>query len=107
MNQTTDPIRDLHEAALEGVVRLSIRCGKARDPRETWAYAEGASMSWAFYRAMERLAEMDPNGTASFAAELIGELEGATYGDLMCDVANGLGFDTEKWINHEHEQPTA
>lgn len=102
----TEPhrIRDLHEAALEGAIRLSIRCGKARKPQETWAYAEGASMSWAFYRAMERLAEMDPNGTRSFAVELIEELEDATYGDLMCDIASDLGFDTEKWISAEHDR---
>lgn len=100
---TTDPVRDLHEAALEGAIRLSIRCGKSRDPKETWAYAEGASMSWAFYRAMERLGEMDPEGTKGFAAELIDELEMANYGDIMCDVAEGLGFDSDKWVEHEYE----
>ena len=98
---TDNSIRDLHEAALEGAIRLSIRCGKAPDANQMWAYAEGASMSWAFHRALKRLTELDPEGTAAFAADLIDDLEMGNYGDVMCDVAQELEFDSEKWCNLE------
>jgi hypothetical protein len=100
---STDPVRDLHEAALEGAIRLSIRCGKATDPKYMWAYAEGASMSWAFHRTMKRLADVDPDGVHAFAEDLLDDLEMANYGDIMTDVAEAFGFDAQKWIDHEHE----
>ncbi|KOU59918.1 hypothetical protein ADK57_32150 [Streptomyces sp. MMG1533] len=98
---TTDPTRDLHEAALEGAIRLTIRGAKARTPQDRWAAAQGASMSWAFHQALTRLVELDPDGTAAFAADLVEELEDGSYGDDMCDTAVELGFDPQPWIDVE------
>ncbi|MFB9558590.1 hypothetical protein, partial [Streptomyces roseoviridis] len=96
------PVRSLNEAALEAANRLSIRTGKVRDPHQMWAYATGAAMSWAFYQALERLTELDPEGTAAFASDLAEELEDGDYGDLMADAARAHGFDTEKWFDAEN-----
>lgn len=109
MTQPATPadIHHLHEAALEGAIRLSIRCGKSRNPRDTWAHAQGASMSWAFHQALTRLTELDPEGTTAFAADLIEELEDGNYGDAMCDTALDLGIDPEPWIDLEHKPDPA
>ncbi|GLP64257.1 hypothetical protein TUSST3_08770 [Streptomyces sp. TUS-ST3] len=104
---TDNPISNLHEAALEGAIRLTIRGAKARTPQDRWAAAQGASMSWAFHQALARLAEVDPEGTAAFAADLVEELEDGTYGDDMCDTATGLGFDPQPWIDVERSPANA
>ncbi|MER5706017.1 hypothetical protein [Streptomyces sp. NPDC002122] len=102
MSDETVAVRRLNEAALEAANRLSIRCGKAPDANQMWAYGTGAAMAWAFYQAMERLTEIDPDGTGAFAADLVEELDSGDYGELMSDVARDLGFDPQPWFDAEN-----
>ncbi|MEU7032689.1 hypothetical protein ABZ958_03260 [Streptomyces sp. NPDC046237] len=95
--------RQLTEFALESANRLSIRTGNASDPQHMWACATGAAAAWALYQALERLTELDPEGTAAFTSDLAEELEDGDYGDLMADAARAHGFDPTPWFNAEHD----
>jgi hypothetical protein len=95
-----DPVRALHMAALHGAIVLSIRCGKAAEP---WADAKGASMGWAFHRALKQLAKVDPAGVRAFADDLLEDLEMCHYGDSMVDAATAMGFDPDEWIDAEQD----
>lgn len=100
MNQ----VRSLHEFALEARIRLLMRTGKAQTPQDMWAMATGTAAAWAFHRALQRLAEVDPKGTGDFVAELIEELELPDFAEDAGDIAERMGFDPQAWIDAEYTQ---
>jgi hypothetical protein len=97
----TDPVRDLHEFALNAHIRLGMRTGKAKDPQSMWELASGTAAAWAAHRLLARLTEIDPDGAAAFAAELSDELEMPEAADDPVEVAQHMGFDAQTWIDNE------
>lgn len=95
--------RDFHEFALEATTRLGIRCGKADNPRDMWAYAAGSAAAHAAHKLLVRLAEVDPEGYEAFAARLEEEGEMPELADDPCETAARMGFDPQSWINAEHQ----
>jgi hypothetical protein len=102
ITETQNPIHELHEVALNTALRLSLRIGRAPDAQTMWERASGSSAGWAAHRLLTRLAEVDPDGAAAFATELLDELEMGDYGEDIADVAEELGLPAQEWIDTEN-----
>lgn len=95
--------RDFHEFALEATTRLGIRCGKADNPRDMWAYAAGSAAAHAAHKLLVRLAEVDPDGYEVFAERLNDEGEMPEMADDPCETAERMGFNPQVWIDAERK----
>lgn len=100
-------VNDFHGFALEATTRLSIRCGKATNPRDMWALASGAAAAHAAHKLLVRLAEVDPEGVEAFAERLAEEGEMPELADDPCETAERMGFDPQPWIDAEYATPAA
>lgn len=98
----TNPVRDIHEFALNANIRLSIRTGKATTPSHMWELASGTAAAWCAHRLLQRLAEVDPDGVQAFAELLVEEGEMPEVADNPVEVAQRMGFDAQGWIDAEY-----
>lgn len=98
----TNPVRDIHEFALNTNIRLSIRTGKATTPGHMWELASGTAAAWYAHRLLQRLAEVDPDGVHDFATVLAEEGEMPEVADNPVEVAQRMGFDAQAWIDAEY-----
>lgn len=104
--ETTDPIRSLHEFALNANIVIGMRVAKDTTPSLMWERASGSCAGWYVHRLLARLAEVDPDGVLAFAAELVEEGEFPELTDPV-DVAATLGFDPQAWIDAEFARQDA
>lgn len=105
-NLTTDPIRDLHEFALEANIVIGMRVAKDVTPSTMWERASGTAAAWCVHRLLARLAEVDPDGVQAFVEELNDEGEMPEIIDPF-GVAEALGFNPQAWINREFARQDA
>ncbi|WP_228994358.1 hypothetical protein [Streptomyces sp. DH8] len=99
---SSDPVRDIHEFALNTNIRLSIRTGKANTSGRMWELASGTAAAWYAHRLLQRLAEVDPDGVQAFAELLVEEGEMPEVADNPVEVAERMGFDAQAWIDAEY-----
>ncbi|MGW7398073.1 hypothetical protein ACWGH7_16430 [Streptomyces cyaneofuscatus] len=103
---STNPVRDIHEFALNTNIRLSIRAGRATDRDHMWELASGTAAAWYAHRLLERLTEVDPDGVHDFATVLAEEGEMPEVADNPVEVAQRMGFDAQAWIDAEYARRT-
>ncbi|MFF8829277.1 hypothetical protein [Streptomyces sp. NPDC015131] len=98
---TEDHVRNLHHFALEARVRLLMRTGEAQDAATSWAMASGTAAAWYAHRLLARLEQVDPEGVKAFAAELAEEGEMPDLADDPVEIAEGMGFNPQAWLDAE------
>jgi hypothetical protein len=96
-----DHVRNLHHFALEARVRLLMRIGEAQDAPTLWAMASGTAAAWYVHRLLARLEQVDPEGVTAFAAELAEEGEWPERADDPVEIAEGMGFNPQNWLDAE------
>ncbi|MFB6977748.1 hypothetical protein [Streptomyces scopuliridis] len=104
---TDDPVRNMHEFALNTHITLSMRVAKDTTPSVMWERASGTAAAWAAHRLLQRLAEVDPDGVHAFAAELTEEGEWPEKADDPVEAATAMGFDAQGWIDREFARQDA
>ncbi|MBT2467788.1 hypothetical protein J7E97_07860 [Streptomyces sp. ISL-66] len=103
---TTDPIRDLHEFALNAHITIGMRVAKDVTPSTMWERASGTAAAWCVHRLLARLVEVDPEGVVAFVEELAEEGEMPELTDPF-GVAEALGFNPQAWIDREFARQDA
>ncbi|MFK0222844.1 hypothetical protein ACIQWN_32210 [Streptomyces vinaceus] len=104
--ETNDPIRDLHEFALEANIVISMRVAKDVTPSMMWERASGTAAAWCVHRLLGRLVEVDPEGVRAFVEELAEEGEMPELTDPF-EAAEELGFNPQAWIDREFARQDA
>jgi len=96
----TDQTRTTSDALAADMLRItieaSIRCGKAREPRQVGYHAGVCSASWAAFRLLDALRKAAPEAVESIAAELIEELNDGDYLESVGEFAEPLGVDVDE-----------
>lgn len=100
-------IRSLHEQFLNSAIVTDMRTLTDPRPHIMAERSQGVIAAWSAHRLLRQLQAVDPIGAKAFALELKDELELASYGDDMADIANGMGFPATDWITTEQARQDA
>lgn len=80
-------------------IEASVRCGKAREPRQIGYHAGVCAASWAAFRLLDALRKAAPEAVESIAAELIEELNDGDQLELVGEFAESLGVDVDGLVD--------